>query len=198
MKQKEASIIFGIFAIFLLSISFASAGWLSDFFNKNRIVTGDAACGVSCPKETSSTPSTLPSLNSQPQCAGTNNLSCPDGILGRVFCTSFSPYKTYCKLVNNQCIQRSCSEIPVSSCNLVRGGCMITMPTSVKVNIPIYGSSQTVAVLVPVAQANLKYIWCGNTQVGSKGWLCGGSKCGTVDYRTGVMSGPCQSAIIIQ
>lgn len=216
MKQKEASIIFSIFAIFLLSISFASASWFSDIFNKNRVVigTGDASCTLSsCPKGTSSpsTPITsgLPSVLPTPTCTGTSSFSkCPVtgtgstsgaagaasaaiGMVGNFLCSSVSPYKDYCKVVSGKCVKKSCSEVPLSSCN----GSFGCSTTSVKKSVPVYGHSTYVEAWVPVSQAKLGLIWCGGGNVGDHGFLCGGSTCGTVNYLTGYMPG-CEGATI--
>jgi hypothetical protein len=209
MKQKEALLTLGILAIFVISISFASAGWFSDLFKTNKTsLTGDASGGSNTIQGAST---------SKTVCSGTNTLDCSKGVNRRFFgvkslipCKTVYPYNTYCKVAGNTCVKKACSEVTSSACGKNKYGCAQTTsssspssssPTYVKVTASVPGTSTTVTANIPDTfyklQGDHKYVWCWkNTQVGSVGYICI-DKCGTVNYATGTMYG-CQSAVLLK
>ena len=128
MKKKKwtNTLILSMTLILVLSLVFV--GWFSDIFNKDRVVvlTGNnivpSVPFTSNPSSSSSNPSN-PSSSSDSDnldsltlsCSGTNNFSCATpkniqkSISKNIWCKTVSPWKNYCKVVNNQCARLDCS-----------------------------------------------------------------------------------------
>jgi hypothetical protein len=105
---------------------------------KNSTSAGNCSCTKATGSWSRFSSITCTGCSTSSSCTGTNNFTCPTtgsasgaaasavNAMLNFMCTSVSPYKDYCKVVNGKCVQKSCSEIPASVCNVTHGGCART------------------------------------------------------------------------